>query len=71
MDQTVHHLSISGMTCGCCSGRLTRALEATPGVIKALISFEDNNGIFLMICVVERSTQGVSSAASDVYKRQV
>ena len=56
MDQTVHHLSISGMTCGCCSGRVTRALEATPGVLKALISFEDNNGNILTTSEVDRST---------------
>ncbi len=56
MDQTVHYLSISGMTCGCCSGRVTRALEATPGVLKALISFEDNNGNILTNADVNRST---------------
>ena len=56
MSQTVHYLSIAGMTCGCCSGRVTRALEATPGVLKALISFEDNNGNILTTTEVERST---------------
>ena len=56
MSQTVHHLSIAGMTCGCCSSRVTRALEATPGVLKALISFEDNNGNILTTTEVERST---------------
>ena len=47
MSETVHYLSITGMTCGCCSGRVTRALEATPGVLKAFISFEDNDGNIL------------------------
>tara|TARA_B110000444_G_scaffold135370_1_gene127139 strand:- start:1996 stop:2208 length:213 start_codon:yes stop_codon:yes gene_type:complete len=47
MSEKVHTLSITGMTCGCCSGRVTRALEATPGVLKAFISFEDNNGNIL------------------------
>ncbi len=56
MSQTVHYLSIAGMTCGCCSGRVTRALEATPGVLKALISFEDNNGNILTTTEVDRST---------------
>ncbi len=56
MSQTVHYLSIAGMTCGCCSSRVTRALEATPGVLKALISFEDNNGNILTTTEVERST---------------
>ena len=55
MSQTVHHLSIAGMTCGCCSGRVTRALEATPGVLKALISYEDNNGNILTTTEVERA----------------
>jgi hypothetical protein len=31
-------------------------LEATPGVLKALISFEDNNGNILTTTEVERST---------------
>lgn len=44
MSQTVYTLSITGMTCGCCSGRVTRALLATPGVEKALISYEDHSG---------------------------
>lgn len=56
MSQTVHYLSIDGMTCGCCSGRVTRALEATPGVLKAVISFEDNNGNILTTADVNRST---------------
>ena len=56
MSQTVHYLSIAGMTCGCCSGRVTRALEATPGVLKALISYEDNNGNILTTTEVKRST---------------
>ena len=55
MSETVHYLAITGMTCGCCSGRVTRALEATPGVLKALISYEDNNGNILTTTEVSRS----------------
>ncbi len=44
MSQTIHTLSITGMTCGCCSGRVTRALQATPGVVNVLVSHEDNTG---------------------------
>ncbi len=56
MSETVHYLSITGMTCGCCSGRVTRALEATPGVLKAFISFEDNDGNILTTPEVNKST---------------
>jgi len=44
MSQTIHTLSITGMTCGCCSGRVARALIATPGVVNVLVSHEDNTG---------------------------
>ena len=45
MNQVAHALKISGMTCGCCSGRVTRVLEATPGVIQADISRQSHAGI--------------------------
>lgn len=45
MSQVVHNLSITGMTCGGCSGRVTRTLEATQGVISAKVSHEDDNAI--------------------------
>ncbi|MBF55355.1 MAG: hypothetical protein CMA99_04320 [Euryarchaeota archaeon] len=45
MDQVAHALKITGMTCGCCSGRVTRVLEATPGVIQADISWQNHAGI--------------------------
>jgi len=45
MNQVAHALKITGMTCGCCSGRVTRALEATPGVIQADISWQSHAGI--------------------------
>ena len=44
MSQTIHTLSITGMTCGCCSGRVALALRATPGVVNVLVSHEDNTG---------------------------
>ena len=55
MSETVHTLSIAGMTCGCCSGRVTRALESTPGVLKAFISYEDNNGNILTTSEISSS----------------
>ena len=55
MNEKAHILSISGMTCGCCSGRVTRALEATPGVLKAFISYEDNTGNVLTTSEVSSS----------------
>ena len=45
MNQVAHALKITGMTCGCCSGRATRVLEATPGVIQADISWQRHAGI--------------------------
>ncbi len=44
MSEITHQLSITGMTCGGCSGRVTRVLEATPGVISATISHETDSG---------------------------
>ena len=45
MDQVAHALKITGMTCGCCSGRVRRVLEATPGVLQADISWQNHAGI--------------------------
>lgn len=45
MNQVAHALKITGMTCGSCSGRVTRVLEATPGVIQADISWQSHAGI--------------------------
>jgi|TARA_B110000495_G_scaffold61376_1_gene52206 copper chaperone CopZ len=45
MSEQVHTLTITGMTCGGCSDRVTRVLEATPGVLKADISHENNSGV--------------------------
>ena len=44
MSEVTHTLTINGMTCGGCSGRVTRVLEATEGVVKADISHETNSG---------------------------
>jgi copper chaperone CopZ len=33
-----HELKISGMTCGGCSGRVTKVLESTAGVLSAEVS---------------------------------
>ena len=47
MNTITHHLKISGMTCGGCSGRVKRVLESTPGVISAEVSHEANSGAIL------------------------
>ena len=47
MEGTTHKLSIDGMTCPCCSGRLTKALNATPGVLQAVISHETHSGVVI------------------------
>ena len=40
MGTKTHYLTINGMTCGCCSGRVNRALAANPEVIQTMVSFE-------------------------------
>ena len=47
MSQITHHVAISGMTCGGCSGRVTNVLANTPGVIQAEISHESNSGVIV------------------------
>ena len=47
MSQITHHVAISGMTCGGCSGRVANVLENTPGVIQAEISHESNSGVIV------------------------
>lgn len=47
MSQITHHVAISGMTCGGCSGRVANVLENTPGVIQADISHESNSGVVI------------------------
>jgi copper chaperone CopZ len=47
MSEVTHHLTINGMTCGGCSGRVTRVLEATEGVISADISHQSNSGVIV------------------------
>jgi copper chaperone CopZ len=38
MSDHVHELMITGMTCGGCSGRVTKVLESTAGVLSAEVS---------------------------------
>ena len=47
MGTKTHYLTITGMTCGCCSGRVNRALQANPEVIETMISFESPQGAVL------------------------
>jgi len=70
MNQVAHALKITGMTCGCCSGRVTRVLEATPGVIQADISWQNHAGVVVttphltkeqVIAIVESTGFGVSA----------
>ncbi|MDA0878693.1 MAG: heavy metal-associated domain-containing protein [archaeon] len=41
----VHHLKIDGMTCGGCSGRVTRVLEAMDGVERAEVDHVEGTGV--------------------------
>ena len=70
MDQVAYALKITGMTCGCCSGRVTRVLEASPGGIQADISWQSNAGVVVttsqitkeqVMAVVESTGFGVSA----------
>ena len=45
MGERVHKLAIYGTTCGCCTGRVNRVLQANPDVIDAKISYENDSGI--------------------------
>jgi len=47
MSQRTHYLTITGMTCGCCSGRINRVLKANPNVLDTMISFESEQGAVL------------------------
>jgi copper chaperone CopZ len=40
-----HRLSITGMTCGGCSGRLTRVLESTTGVNSVVVELNPGSAV--------------------------
>lgn len=45
MTSVVHTLSITGMSCGGCSSRLTGVLEKSPGITTADVSHETASGV--------------------------
>eukprot|EP00818_Percolomonas_sp_WS_P008446 CAMPEP_0117436818 /NCGR_PEP_ID=MMETSP0759-20121206/1203_1 /TAXON_ID=63605 /ORGANISM="Percolomonas cosmopolitus, Strain WS" /LENGTH=1215 /DNA_ID=CAMNT_0005228429 /DNA_START=336 /DNA_END=3979 /DNA_ORIENTATION=- len=45
-DTLVHSLHIEGMKCGSCTGKVTKALEETPGVIAAKIVRNDESLVY-------------------------
>ena len=47
MSERTHYLTIKGMTCGCCSGRINRVLKANPNVLDTMITFESEQGAVL------------------------
>ena len=47
MGTKTHKITITGMTCGCCAGRVNRALRANPDVLDTMISFESEQGAVL------------------------
>ena len=67
MSQITHHVAISGMTCGGCSGRVTNVLANTPGVIQAEISHESNSGV--IVSTDEISIQEIKENVCDVSHR--
>ena len=62
MSEITHTLNIMGMSCGGCSGRVTKALTGTPGVISADISHTSNSGV--VITTESLSTQDVMNIIS-------
>ena len=70
MGEVTHTLTITGMTCGGCSGRVLRVLQATPGVLRADISHESDSGVITttdalttddVVAIVARTGFGVSA----------
>jgi len=47
MGTTTHYVTINGMTCGCCSGRVNRVLKANPEVLQTMINFDSEQGAVL------------------------
>lgn len=45
MGERVHKLSIYGMTCGGCTSRVKRVLEANPDVLDVKLSHEQDSGV--------------------------
>ena len=54
MNTITHHLTITGMTCSGCSGRVKRVLESMPGVISAEVSHEADSGTILTTEAISR-----------------
>lgn len=63
MTERTHQLSIIGMTCGGCSGRVERVLNATPGVLRAEISHQTNSGT--VVTTDALSTEDVVSIVAE------
>jgi copper chaperone CopZ len=63
MSEIIHNLTITGMTCGGCSGRVTRVLDATLGVISATISHENDSGV--ITTTSQLSTEDVVNIIND------
>ena len=57
MSERVHQLVITGMTCGGCSARVAKVLNATPGVLQTTISHETGSGV--VVTTDALSTQDV------------
>jgi len=63
MSEVVHNLTITGMTCGGCSGRVKRVLEATHGIISANISHEQDSGV--ITTTSQLSTEDIVAIVND------
>ena len=44
MEETTHHLVITGMTCPSCSTQVANVLNGHPGIVRAEVSHETDSG---------------------------
>ena len=63
---------VTGMTCAACSAHVERAVRGVEGVKEVTVSLLTNSMTvdFSLPATAEKICSAVSSAASDVYKRQ-
>ena len=64
-DSTVHHLTVSGMSCAGCVAAVEKALKATPGVEEASVNFAEHTAQVQGEVPVETLVKAVQDAGYD------
>ncbi|HKJ76774.1 MAG TPA: heavy metal translocating P-type ATPase, partial [Gammaproteobacteria bacterium] len=64
-DPTVHHLTVSGMSCAGCVAAVEKALKATPGVEEASVNFAEHTAQIRGEVPVETLVKAVQDAGYD------